>query len=71
MSATPHYQYDFFIVHASADASAAEALYDELVPQVRVFLDCKTLLPGDDWDIKLARAQPASLITSGTGFAGD
>ncbi len=56
-------RYDFFLAHAGADVAAAEELYQLLLPDARVFLDSKTLLPGDDWDHELSSAQKESLIT--------
>lgn len=55
--------YDLFLAHAGADKDQAGALYDRLQPDVRVFLDCKNLWPGDVWPKELARAQRASLAT--------
>lgn len=57
------WKYDFFLAHAGADLSAAEQLYRFLFPDASVFLDSKTLLPGDDWDRELSLAQKESLIT--------
>lgn len=57
------WKYDFFLAHAGADLSAAEQLYQLLFPGARVFLDSKTLLPGDDWDRELSLAQKNSFIT--------
>ncbi len=57
------WEYDFFIAHAGPDTDAAEELYNLLLPGARVFLDSKTLLPGDDWDRELALAQKDSLIS--------
>ena len=56
-------RWDFFIAHAGANNDVAEELYELLAPYSRVFLDCKTLLPGDDWDQELAEAQRCSLVT--------
>ena len=55
-------RWDFFIAHAAADIRVAEQLFS-LLSQCRVFLDSKSLLPGDDWDRELIRAQADSLIT--------
>jgi TIR domain/CHAT domain len=55
--------WDFFIAHAGADKSAAEKLYDLLVPTTKVFLDSRSLMLGDNWDQKLASAQHTSLVT--------
>ncbi len=59
----PNEQWDFFIAHAGGDTPAAEELYDGLGAGVRVFLDSRCLLPGDDWDQELRSAQAASRIT--------
>lgn len=61
--ATTEYQWDFFIAHASADKEQAENLYEMMSPHARVFVDSRCLLPGDDWDQELARAQQASSVT--------
>lgn len=42
-------EWDFFLVHASADKPRAEALYDALGTEYRVFLDSKVLRAGDSW----------------------
>ena len=57
------YSWHFFLAHAGADKKAAEALYGSLTPYFKVFLDSHCLLPGDDWDQELAKAQGQSLIT--------
>jgi hypothetical protein len=57
------YSWDFFLAHADADKEAAENLYNLLTPQSKVFLDCRCLLLGDNWDQKLASAQISSLIS--------
>ncbi len=57
------YEWDFFIAHAGADKRAAERLYDYLTSNSRVFLDCRSLVLGDNWDAELRRAQKASLVT--------
>ena len=57
------YEWDFFIAHAGADKRPAEKLYDYLKPKSRVFLDCRSLVLGDDWDTELRRAQKTSLVT--------
>lgn len=56
-------RWDYFIAHAGANTDAAEELYELLAPHSRVFLDSKTLLPGDDWDQELAKAQRSSFVT--------
>ncbi|GIG88367.1 toll/interleukin-1 receptor domain-containing protein [Plantactinospora endophytica] len=56
-------RWDFFIAYAAADRTAAEELYDLLTPPFRVFLDHRSLLPGDDWDSRLPAAQRQAAIT--------
>jgi hypothetical protein len=56
-------RWDFFIAHAGADVAAAERLYDKLAPFGKVFLDRRSLLPGDNWMRALPEAQADSLIT--------
>jgi hypothetical protein len=55
--------WDFFLAHAGADTRDAEALYDLLAPDFRVFLDKRSLAPGDEWDLSIARAQRAARVT--------
>lgn len=52
--------YDLFLAHPSADTPSARALYDLLQPDVRVFLDERSLLPGARWDQEIPAAQRAS-----------
>ena len=59
----PEKQWDFFLAHASPDKKIAEALYDQLITDFTVFLDCRSLVLGDDWDVALATAQKKSRIT--------
>src|SRR5689334_8546276 len=59
----PGDQWDFFIAHASADRELAEQLYDVLTSDSRTFLDSRCLVPGDNWDTELIKAQRNSLIT--------
>ncbi|HEV7762006.1 MAG TPA: TIR domain-containing protein [Acidimicrobiales bacterium] len=54
---------DIFIAHAGPDGKLAEALYDELSPKADCFLDTRDVLPGDNWDRVIARAQQQSWIT--------
>ncbi|MGX7672021.1 toll/interleukin-1 receptor domain-containing protein [Plantactinospora sp. DSM 117369] len=56
-------RWDFFIAYATADRAAAEELYDLLSPPFRVFLDQRSLLPGDDWDSRLPAAQRSAAVT--------
>lgn len=62
-STTRQPQYDIFLTHAGDDAQIAEKLYELLDPHLKVFLDSKTLIPGDDWEIVLPQAQRDSLVT--------
>jgi SOS regulatory protein LexA len=55
--------YDFFLAYAGPDAAQAERLYDLLTAESSVFLDTRSLLPGDDWDRELAEAQRNSRVT--------
>jgi Effector-associated domain 1/TIR domain len=55
--------WDLFLAHAGGDAKPAEDLYALLSGTCRVFLDKKSVLLGDDWDLAIARAQQASRIT--------
>lgn len=55
--------WDFFLAHAGADMTDAEALYDLLAKDHQVFLDKRSLKPGDEWDIEIARAQRTAKIT--------
>jgi len=56
-------KWDFFLAHAGSDTPVAERLYDLLSPHSKVFLDSRSLLPGDNWDEELALAQRNSLVT--------
>jgi hypothetical protein len=56
-------RFDLFLAYASGGKATAEALYDLLHPGVRVFLDCRTLQPGDRWDLEIPAAQRASRAT--------
>jgi len=47
--------YDFFISYASADATAAEQLYDALAGK-RVFFAKRSIRHGEEWDAALAAA---------------
>jgi len=55
--------YVFFLAHAGPDLEAAKELRNLLVPKVTVFLDHYDLLPGDRWNIELAKHQARSLAT--------
>ncbi|MFE9747809.1 toll/interleukin-1 receptor domain-containing protein [Saccharothrix saharensis] len=56
-------RWDFFIAYASPDRRAAETLHDLLSPVFRVFLDRRSLLPGDDWARRLSAAQGGAAVT--------
>ena len=56
-------KWDFFIAHAGSDINIAEQFYEGLLTDSRVFLDSKSLILGDNWDVALPRAQKKSLIT--------
>jgi TIR domain len=62
VAATPA-GWDIFIAHASSDKASAEQLYDRLeAGGHRVFLDARTLKPGDFWDLEIPRALATSRI---------
>ncbi len=61
MTAPP--PHDLFLAHASADRASAEQLFDLLLPDVRAWLDVRSLLPGDEWAVEIPRAQRAALAT--------
>ncbi len=68
------HRYDVFIAHAAPDTELAERLYALLTPHCTVFLDSKTLEPGDVWPARLRDALNASttiaiLITSNSDAA--
>jgi hypothetical protein len=62
--------YDFFLVYASPDRKQAEYLYDLLIrqPDVRVFLDSRSLTPGASWlhelDDAISRSRIAVVLLS-------
>ena len=56
-------RYDLFLAHPSANKPSARALYDLLQPDIRVFLDERSLQPGDRWDQQIPAAQRASRAT--------
>ena len=56
-------EWDLFIAHAGSVVPSVEELYKKLVSRCRVFLDSECLLPGDDWDSKLAEAQRSARIS--------
>jgi TIR domain len=55
--------FDFFIAHSGSDKSVAEALYELLSRRSTVFLDSRSLRPGDDWHTALGDAQSRSRVT--------
>lgn len=58
------YRYDAFIAYAKADADYADKLYSLLtVIGYRVFLDQRTLTPGQNWTVEIPLAQSSSLVT--------
>jgi hypothetical protein len=54
--------YDLFLAHPSADKPSARALYDLLQPDVRVFLDERSLPPGAHWDQEIPTAPRATVV---------
>ena len=55
--------WDIFIAHSGSDRASAEQLYDRLAARGhRVFLDARTLKPGDFWDLEIPRALATSQI---------
>jgi TIR domain len=68
------HRYDVFIAHAAPDTELAERLYALLTPHCTVFLDSKSLEPGDIWPAQLhdalnASATIAILITPNSNAA--
>jgi TIR domain len=63
--AAPPAGWDIFIAHAGSDKASAEQLYERLESDgYRVFLDARTLKPGDFWDLEIPHALATSrLIT--------
>jgi hypothetical protein len=57
------HDYDFFIAHAGTDTVEAEAFFELLAREAKVFLDTKCLLPGDDWPVVIQRAQRGPRVT--------
>jgi hypothetical protein len=55
--------HDLFLAHAEVDRAAAEELFDRLAPEVRPWLDTRSLLLGDEWAVEIPRAQRAALAT--------
>lgn len=52
-----------FIAYAGPDLEHATQLFDHLDPTLPTFLDCRCLLPEDDFDVALHRTQAACLVT--------
>jgi hypothetical protein len=49
--------WDIFIAHASTDKTTATQLFDRLEAKgYRVFLDARSIKPGDFWDLEIPRA---------------
>ena len=60
----PPIEYEIFLAHAGTDLPFAEQLYTLLAkPDVRVFLDKRSLFPSDTWDVEIQQAQRASRMT--------
>jgi TIR domain len=57
---TTNERWDFFLAHVGADSQTAVALYEALSQKARVFLDERSMLPGDPW----TRMLPAVLRQS-------
>ncbi len=55
--------YDFFIIHASADKDFAKRLYTLLDCNSRIFLDKQSLKLGDEWDQEIPHALANSRIS--------
>ena len=55
-------RYDLFLAHATSDAATADALYD-LLPDLRVFVDRRSLQPGERFDVAIPAAQAVSRAT--------
>ncbi|HEX8829705.1 MAG TPA: toll/interleukin-1 receptor domain-containing protein, partial [Longimicrobium sp.] len=60
---SPRLRWHVFIAYARPDLTAAEVLYDLLSRELDVFLDTRSLIPGDDWPWALSAALRASHIT--------
>jgi hypothetical protein len=58
------YKYDFFLAHSSKDVEITDAIRQGLeARKVRVFVDNRTLRPGQVWTDELLAAQKASKVT--------
>lgn len=59
------FEYDIFIAYPSPDGDAATRLYEQLIgsdPEVRVFLDRRSLMLGDAWDVAIPTALRGSRV---------
>jgi len=64
IASPPPLAYDLFLAHASADKAAAERLHDALDGLgLRVFLDARSILPGERWDRVIPQAQREARAT--------
>jgi hypothetical protein len=59
----PAARYELFLSCAPPDKPSAHALCDLLQPEIRAFLDERSLLPGDPWHQQVPAAQRASRAT--------
>ncbi|HST61563.1 MAG TPA: toll/interleukin-1 receptor domain-containing protein [Longimicrobium sp.] len=59
---SPRPRWDLFIAYASTDRTQAETLYDLLAPELHVFMDARSLQPGDDWPQVIPAALRAASI---------
>lgn len=56
-------RWDFFIAYASSDRAVADALYNLLSPPFSVFLDWRSLSPGDNWNSRISAALNKTAVT--------
>lgn len=54
--------YDFFLAHAGKDSEKVEPIYDILSRDFRVFLDRRSIQPGDNWNEVLPEALKQSKV---------
>ncbi|MGH8887447.1 MAG: TIR domain-containing protein [Egibacteraceae bacterium] len=52
------------MAYAGTDREHATKLFDHINPTLPTFLDCRCLLPEDDFDVALPRAQADCLVTA-------
>lgn len=57
------YVWDIFIAHAEVDTEAAEALYEALLPHLRVFVDSRSVRIGESWEFEIPRAMNSAKLT--------